>query len=188
LNDTLSERLKARIFWIAGLVLLLWAVEAANMALGGALSDYGIRPRTVSGLTGILCAPFLHGSPAHLALNTLPLIILGSLVILRGVQPFLGASAVIILLGGAGVWVMGRNAVHIGASGLIFGYLGYLLSRGWYGRDPLSIVIALAAAFLYGGMIWGVFPNQVYVSWEAHLCGFIAGFLAGRLEGVPDRS
>ena len=117
MNSTLSERLKARILWIAGLVLLLWAVELVNLALGGALGAYGIRPRTVSGLPGILFAPFLHGSPAHLALNTLPLIVLGSLVILRGVKPFLGASTEIILLGGAGVWTFGRNAVHIGASG-----------------------------------------------------------------------
>lgn len=180
--------IKTRILWIASLVLFLWAVELVNLVLGGALGAYGIRPRAVSGLPGILIAPFVHSSSTHLALNTIPLIVLGSLVILRGVKPFLEATAVIIILGGAGVWVIGRNAAHIGASGLIFGYLGYLLARGWYGRDFLSVVIAVLAVFLYGGMIWGILPGEVSVSWEGHLCGLVAGFLAGRMEGVPERS
>jgi membrane associated rhomboid family serine protease len=180
--------LKSRIYWLGILVALLWGIELVNHAMGHGLNEWGIRPRTARGLPGILFAPFLHNGINHIVLNTVPLLVLGSLVILRGTAAFLSASAVIIVLGGAGVWIFGRPAVHVGASSLIFGYFGFLVARGWYGRDFLSILFAVLAVGLYGGLLFGVLPVQSHVSWEGHLFGLLAGLLAGRLQAEPKES
>jgi membrane associated rhomboid family serine protease len=176
------ERLKGRIYLVVALVALLWVIQLVNQAMSLRLSEWGIRPRTAGGLPGILFAPFLHGGINHLILNTVPLLVLGSLVILRGTAAFLSASCVIIVLGGAGVWICGRPSVHIGASSLVFGYFGYLLARGWYGRDFLSILLAILTVVLYGGLLFGILPLKTHISWEGHLFGLLAGLLARRLQ------
>lgn len=181
-KQSLGERMKSGAVWIVGFVAIIWVVELINMGMDYRLNVWGIVPREVSGLRGIVCSPFLHAGIPHVLLNTIPFIILGTLVIIRGVNNFLGVSLFIILLGGLGVWIFGRHAQHVGASGLIFGYFGYLLARGWYGRDLISILIAVLVLVLYGGMIWGVMPLRDYVSWEGHLCGFIAGGISGRMQ------
>ena len=109
--------------------------------------------------------------------------ILGGLVILRGTRRFLGVSVFVILAGGLALWTFGRPAYHVGASGLIFGYFGYLAARGWYSRSAVELLIALVTVFLYGGMLWGVLPATPRVSWESHLFGLIAGAAAARAEG-----
>ena len=101
---------------------------------------------------------------------------------LQGRRVFLEVSLLIIFLGGAGVWVVGRTAAHVGASGLIFGYFGYLVTRGWYRRDPVALLVGLITVLLYGSMIWGVFPTRLPLSWESHLCGLVAGALAAQLN------
>ncbi|MHC4946498.1 MAG: rhomboid family intramembrane serine protease [Planctomycetota bacterium] len=176
------ERLKGRICLVVAFVALLWVIQLVNQAMSLRLSEWGIRPRTAGGLPGIIFAPFLHGGINHLILNTVPLLVLGSLVILRGTAAFLSASCVIIVLGGAGVWIFGRPSVHIGASSLIFGYFGYLLARGWYGRDFLSILLAILTVVLYGGLLFGILPLKTHISWEGHLFGLLAGLLDGRLQ------
>ena len=127
-------------------------------------------------------SPFLHSSFNHVLSNTIPFLALGSLVAFRGKQTLLGVSAFIILLGGGGVWLVGRSAFHVGASGLVFGYFGYLVARGWYNRRPSSILIAVAVFLLYGGLLLGALPTMGFISWEAHLFGLIAGVLAARLQ------
>ena len=175
--DAADATLWTRLRLLVALVALIWLVELADLLVfRGALDVNGIRPRREEGLMGILFAPFLHAGLAHLMANTVPLLVLGWLVLLRGLRSFVWVSVVVVLLGGLGVWVFGRPAtVHVGASGLIFGYLGYLLLRGFWERSLAAIAIALVAGVLYGGALWGVLPGRSNVSWEGHLFGFAGG-------------
>jgi membrane associated rhomboid family serine protease len=140
----------------------------------------------LSGLAGIPLSPFLHGSFAHLSLNTLPLVTLGSLLILQGKRLFLSVSLWIILLSGAALWLLGRSAYHVGASSVLFGYFGYLVARGWYERSISALLVALLTLVLYGSIVWGVLPTRAYISWEGHLFGLLAGVLVARLT-TPQR-
>ncbi|KEF33392.1 peptidase S54 [Deinococcus sp. RL] len=158
----------------------VWAQEVIDQfAFGGSLDLYGIVPRDLARLENVLTAPFLHGDFAHLVANTGPLAVLALMGALRGMGRFLAANAVIIVLGGGLVWLLGRGeSLHLGASLLVFGYLAYLLGVGWWERTPGAILAALLALFLYGGALWGVLPTDPLVSWEAHLFGFVAGLVA----------
>lgn len=167
---------------LGGFVGFLWVVELLNaFVFGGALSNFGIHPRSVFGLLGILLAPLLHGSIAHLVGNTLPLLVLGWFVMLRRKRDFLYVSLASALVGGLGTWLIAPgNTVHVGASILIFGYLGHLLSRGIFERRFWPIVGSLVVFFLYGGALFGVLPGQEGISWQGHLFGFLGGVLAAR--------
>ncbi len=147
----------------------------------GTLDRLGIAPRSLRGLRGIFIAPLLHGDWAHLIANTVPFCFLGWLVMLQRTQDFWWVTLFATIVGGSGVWIFGETqSIHIGASILIFGYLGCLLFRGYFQRDSTSISIAVLAGLLYGGMIFGTLPLQEGVSWEGHLFGFIGGILAAR--------
>jgi membrane associated rhomboid family serine protease len=185
-KPTLLQQWKVSAFWILGIVLLMWGIALVNAALGFRLSAWGIRPRTVSGLLGIPLSPFLHGGIGHVLVNTIPFIILGWLVILHGTRLFLEVSVFVILVSGAGIWLFGRSAYHVGASGLIFGYFGFLVARGYYERSLGSILVAFLTILLYGGMLWGVLPVTARISWEGHLFGLLAGILAARLLAPED--
>ena len=184
--------MKSNAVMILGFVALIWVIEVLNSFMGHRLSAWGIRPRTEIGLVGILLSPILHGSINHVLSNTIPFLVLGGLVALRGSQKFAGVSLFIIVVGGAGVWVLGRTAIHVGASGLVFGYFGYLVANGWFDRRPLSILATITVVVLYGGLVFGVLPTQSFVSWEAHLFGLMAGVLSAwltrrrRAPATPD--
>ena len=182
----LGQQLKTSVYWILGLVLVIWAVELVNLALGHRLNVMGIHPRAVAGLPGIVLFPFLHNGIDHVLLNTIPLVILGALVILHGPRVFVEVSVVIILVSGIGVWLFGRSGYHVGASGLIFGYFGFLVGRAWHERSISSILIAVITIVLYGGILWGILPTRTGISWEAHVFGLLAGILAARLVSVDD--
>lgn len=176
------DQAKVRFAIPLALVAAMWLVEIGNLLTQGGLSGLGIRPRTIDGLWGILFAPFLHANLAHLIANTVPFLVLGWLVVLRGPRDFFFVTGWLIIVGGGAVWLLGRPfSVHIGASGLIFGYLGFLLARGFFERSLQAVLLSLLALFLYGGAIWGVLPSGGRVSWESHLFGFLAGLAAGRL-------
>jgi membrane associated rhomboid family serine protease len=181
------QEVRASAAWILGFVGLLWGIELVNVAFGNRLLAFGILPRDLVGLRGIIFAPFLHGSFAHLLANSVPLLVLGSLVLLSGRGAFFRASAIIAVVGGGLTWAFGRSAYHVGASGLIFGYLGFLVAKAWYERQVLSILIAVFAGVLYGGILWGVLPLTPGVSWEGHIFGFLAGLLAGRDGAVRQK-
>ncbi len=161
---------------------LIWVIEFINFSMGHRLSDWGILPRTVKGLKGIPLSPFLHASLIHIMMNTIPLAVLGGFVILNGRQIFFEISIIIILVSGTALWLFGRSSYHVGASGLIFGYFGYLVLRAWYDRSLKSFIIAFVTVSLYGGIIWGMLPTFSRISWEGHLFGLLAGILAARLE------
>ena len=164
-------------------VAMFWAIEIADYTIfNGSLNQYGIKPRDTAALWGILLAPMLHGGFGHLMANTISFIPLGWLTMLQETSDFYIVSVVSALVGGIGVWIFGApNSVHIGASILIYGYLGFLLLRGYFQRNMPSIVLSFFVAIVYGGLIWGVFPSEVGISWEGHLFGFIGGAIAAKI-------
>ncbi len=178
--------IKKNLYWILGFVVLIWVIELINFSIGHRLSDWGILPRTLKGLKGIPLSPFLHASLIHVIMNTIPLAVLGGFVILHGKQIFFEITIIIILVSGTALWLFGRSSYHVGASGLIFGFFGYLVLRAWYDRSLKSFIIAFVTVFLYGGIIWGLLPTFSRISWEGHLFGLLAGFLAARLEKTKE--
>jgi membrane associated rhomboid family serine protease len=135
---------------------------------------------------GIPLSPFLHGSFAHLMLNTVPLVTLGSFVAFYGTRVFLAVSLWIMFLSGAALWLFGRSAYHVGASSVLFGYFGYLVARGWYERSITALLVAFLTLVLYGSIVWGALPTRSYISWEGHLFGLLAGVLMARYT-TPQR-
>ena len=182
---------------IISFVALLYIVEAFDQLNGHRFDDNGIRPLETDGLWGILFAPLLHANWAHLAANTGPALVLGFLVTLAGLSRFLWATAIVWIVGGLGTWLIGNmgsscglESDHIGASGLIFGWLTFLLVFGFFTRSGWQIVIGLVVLVLYGGVLWGAVPVLNVcggVSWQGHLCGGIAGVLAAYLLSRPER-
>ncbi|MDH2427048.1 rhomboid family intramembrane serine protease [Sphaerisporangium sp. TRM90804] len=160
------------------LVAVEWAVEIADYVLPLNLDMYGIVSHDVDGLAGIFAAPFLHAGFSHLMANTVPLAILGFLAALRGLGRFFVASVIIILVSGLGIWFLSPPGVTVGASGLVFGYFGYVVTRGLFDRHLLDIVLGIGVAVLYYSLIWGVLPGQPGISWQGHLFGLIGGVLA----------
>jgi membrane associated rhomboid family serine protease len=175
-----ANTLKLQATVLGGLVLLFWLVEVVDALLWGVMLDqWGIRPRQVNGLWGVLFAPFLHASFGHVATNTLPFLVLGWFVLLQGLRPFLLVTTTVILFGGLGTWLVApANTVHIGASGLIFGYFGFLLLRGYLERSATALLWAFLVLMLYGGLIWGILPQGPGISWQGHLFGFVGGGVA----------
>jgi membrane associated rhomboid family serine protease len=187
-GGALLAEVKAQGVILGGFVGLLWLIQIVNAFLfGGSLVVLGIVPRTLAGLWGILFAPFLHGSFAHLIANTVPLAVLGWFVMLRRKRDLLTVSLLAGLVGGLGTWLIAPAAsVTVGASILIFGYLGYLLSRGIFERRFWPIVGSLIVFFLYGGALFGVLPGAIGISWQGHLFGLLGGILAARMLRTPD--
>ena len=163
-------------------VLFLIAVQLLTTLTGGGLTALGIEPRTVNGLCGIFFAPFIHSSWGHLFSNLPPLLILSVLLMIPSVKHYIKASLFIIIVGGLLVWLFGRTAVHVGASGWIFGLWALLIYQGIFRRKPLDIIIGIVVLIYYGGMISGLFPGQQFVSVESHLSGAVAGVLFGWLQ------
>ena len=177
----LAKSLKTQIIVLGGALGVLWLVFALNTLDGGGLMGYGIVPRTELGLRGIVFAPFLHANRAHLAANSVPFLILGWLVMLRNARHFWAVTVAAMLGSGVVAWTIGApDTVHIGASGVIFGYLGFLMLSGWFARRFWSIALSLAVTLLRGGLVLGVMPGQPGVSWQAHLGGFAGGVIAAR--------
>lgn len=178
----LHRELRRAVRILGGVLLVLWAVLLVDvLVFGGRLREYGITPRSVAGLRGILYMPFLHAGFMHLLGNSLGLVMLGGLVLAREEHYFWIVSAFGMLVGGLGVWLVGHGGTHIGFSGVVFAYFGYLLLAGLFERRLLSIVLSTFVAFVWGSLIYGVLPGQPGISWEGHLFGFIGGALAARL-------
>jgi membrane associated rhomboid family serine protease len=169
----------------------LFLIHMLNWVTGRTLASAGgVRPRDLSGLDGVLFAPFLHGSFEHLSANSIPLILLGTFVLAAGVRRFLWSTGVIMLVSGVGVWTLGNlffaseaeralNLPHVGASGVIFGYLGLLLTRGIVEHSWWNAAVAVLIGLLYWWSLAGILPSQgALISWEGHLFGFVGGVVA----------
>ncbi|ANZ25700.1 rhomboid family intramembrane serine protease [Rhodococcus sp. WB1] len=173
---------------IAGFVALLYGIEAVDAAAPADLDSAGIEPRTADGLWGVAFAPVLHADWAHLSANTIPLLVLGFLVLVSGIGRGLAATAIIWVVGGLGTWLTaGSGFVHIGASILVFGWLTYLITRGIFTRQSSQIVIGVIVLFVYGSILWGVLPSDPRVSWQGHLFGAVGGVLAAWLLSADER-
>lgn len=180
-GSILTEEYRSKVYVVLGLLLVFWVIEFINLLMGNSLNAYGIAPRELGGLMGILFAPFLHVGIGHIVANSFPFVILGGLTILRGISFFFKMSLFIIMTSGIAVWVIGHTGVHIGASSLIFGYFGYLLARAFIERSRRSAMIAIVVGISFGTMIFGILPGMPGVSWEGHLTGFLAGIGAAWL-------
>jgi membrane associated rhomboid family serine protease len=179
---------------IVSFVALLYVIEVADILMGHRLDENGIRPLETDGLAGIIFAPLLHANWAHLVANTGPALVLGFLVTLAGLSRFIWATAIVWIVGGFGTWLIGNlgsptgvETNHIGASGLIFGWLTFLIVFGFFTRTVWEIVVGVIVLFIYGGVLWGVIPGTFGVSWQGHLCGAVAGVLAAYLLAAPER-
>jgi membrane associated rhomboid family serine protease len=184
---------------ILSFVALLYVIEIVDVVMGHRLDQDGIRPLQTDGLWGILWAPLLHGGWPHLIANTLPALILGFLMTLAGMGRFIAATAIVWFVGGFGTWLIGNVGVHcpyvgvnctsthIGASGLIFGWLAFLIVFGFFTRTAWEIVVGVVVLFVYGSVLLGVVPGTPGVSWQGHLCGAAAGVLAAYLLSGPER-
>lgn len=181
----LTREVKAATATVASVTALMWGIEIVDFLLGGRLDGFGIRPRSVMGLWGILFAPFLHAGFGHLIANTIGGIPLAFLSMSRKRMDFWVVSVVSAITGGLGAWLFGApGSVHIGASGVIFGLLGFLLSRGLFERRFSAVFVSLLVGTLFGGMVWGVVPGLYPgVSWQCHLFGFLGGVISARSLG-----
>ena len=195
---------------LLGFVVVIWGVFLVNWWLfDGALNRQGIQPvalpyefvpvvREIGDISfspsyiwgviqSILMSPLLHAGFGHIWSNTLALLILGGLVALRGVKSLIGVSIFVVLLGGLLVWLFGRPAVHIGASGLVFGYFGYLVALGWFRRSIVTVGVAALVLLVYGvSIFFGLLQRDGFISWEGHLFGLIAGVLVAMLSKQDD--
>lgn len=163
---------------ILTLVAFCWLIFVVNNLLwNGHLNKYGIIPRHLGSLPGIIWAPFLHASFEHLAANTLPLLILGTIICARSRFEFAMIAVAGALLGGGLTWLFARSASHIGASGLIFCFFGYLASLAYFQRTFGTLILSVVCLFAYGGMLKGILPTSTAISWESHVAGLVAGIV-----------
>ncbi len=172
------------------LLALMWLATAVNfLVLQGAWLVYGVRAHDPSGFwPNLLVAPLLHAGTAHLVANSVPLIVLGGLVALQSSWRFVGVTLAGALVGAVVVWLLApANTVTIGASGLVFAYFGWLLARAVRERSILAVIVALAALAIYGGVLWGLSPFQVGISWQGHLGGLLGGIGLGWFWPVTSR-
>ncbi len=166
---------------VLALLSLMWVQEIVDTATDGRLDRHGIVPRELGGLDGILWAPFLHGGFGHLIANTFPFLVMGGAICLGSVTRFAQVTVLVGAIGGLGTWLTGpERSVHIGASGLVFGYLTYLLSRGLFARKISYQLGGIVTFLVYGGALWGLLPSPG-VSWQGHLFGAVGGVAAAWL-------
>jgi membrane associated rhomboid family serine protease len=178
---------------MAVLAAVLWVIEGINEGGNYNLQQYGLRPRDLDGLVGIVTAPFLHTGYGGVLADTAPFIGIGWVVLLSGIRPFLLTSAIILVVGGLATWLVAPTGILVGASGLILGWLGYLLGRAYFSRRFVWIMVAVGALFFFGALLGNLLPSvDSQGSWQGHIAGFAAGVLAAwvlhpRSPGVSRR-
>ena len=191
---TSSERARAS-FRLAvkialGFVAIIWLIDIVNWALALELQRFGVRPRQLAGLPGILLAPLLHGGPVHLIANSLPLLVLGTGMLYLYPNSVLKALPAIYLGPGIAVWLFAEGGIHVGSSGLVYGLASYVFVAGVIRLDRRAIAASLLVSFLYGTLVWGVLPIRSGVSWETHLAAALIGLalaIALRRLDIPPR-
>lgn len=174
---------------VVGMLAAMWAVEIIDLIPGVDLDRWGIQPRSWRGLVGIPLAPFLHANLPHLIANTIPFLVLGAIIAIGDAARFVEVTVVVMLVSGLGTWLFGASGtIHLGASGLVFGYLTYLVARGFFAGKPLWILGGVIVALFYGGILWGLLPRPG-ISFTGHLFGAVGGLLAAyAMHGSHTRS
>ena len=167
---------------VFAIAVVMWLSEIADVLAGHRLDQYGIEPRDTDGLAGIVAAPFLHAGFGHLVSNTVPFLILGFVIAFKGAMRVVAVTAVVALVSGLGTWLVApAGTLHVGASGVVFGYATYLLSRGFFDRDVVELAIGLAVGVIWGSVLLGGLLPEEGISWQGHLFGAIGGVAAARL-------
>lgn len=185
-----TTKLYASVFYPSLFVLFLWTIKLFEEAFNINLAWYGLYPRTIHGLLGIFTAPLLHADWAHLMSNTVPLLILGSIIVFFYRSIAFPVFFWVYFMTGIWVWAAGRDSYHIGASGIIYGFVAFLFFSGVFRKDTRLLALSLFVTFLYGGTVWGMLPLNSGISWESHLLGAIAGVITAynfRKEGPQAR-
>lgn len=172
---------------VLGMGAVMWVLEVIDQLADNRLDQYGIEPRDADGLIGVVAAPFLHGGFDHLASNTVPFLLMGFVIAAQGAVRVLAVTAIVALVSGLGTWLIAPDhTIHIGASGVVFGYATYLISRGFFNRSALELLVGAVIAVVYGGALLGGLLPEVGVSWQGHFFGALGGVLAAR--GLATRS
>ncbi|HLY47596.1 MAG TPA: rhomboid family intramembrane serine protease [Solirubrobacteraceae bacterium] len=167
---------------LLGVVLLMWVVEVINTIDSNGLDGDGIYGRRVSHLWGILTAPFIHASFAHLIGNTIPFVFMGLIIALRGAARLAAVTLIVILVGGFGTWLVApANVPTIGASGVVFGYAAYLFARGFFNRSIREVLVGLVVGVIWGGALLASLVPHHGISWQGHLFGLVGGVVAASL-------
>jgi membrane associated rhomboid family serine protease len=171
---------------VGAMAAVMWVSEVIDAIAGGDLDQYGIEPRDSDGLVGIVASPFLHSGFDHLVSNTIPFLIMGFVIALGGAVRVAAVTALVALVGGLGTWLVApESTIHIGASGIVFGYASYLVSRGFFDRSALELAIGAVVAFVWGGALLGGLLPEHGISWQGHLFGAIGGLVAARVLARP---
>lgn len=177
------------IFWPVCFVAILWAIEGLSELFKVRIIELGVIPRTLEGLPGIIFSPLIHSGIDHLLSNTLPLLVVGSGIFYFYKEIAIRVISLVWLFTGFWVWLAARDSSHIGASGLIYGFVCFLFFSGLLRKDTRLLAVSLLVTFLYGSMVWGILPVDQSISWESHLFGSVAGIFSAiyfRKEG-PQR-
>ena len=171
---------------VATVAAVMWLVEIIDLLPGTDLDRWGIRPRELRGLTGLVTAPFLHDGIGHLLSNTIPFLVLGSLIAASGLARYLEVTVIVAVVAGLGTWLLGpSHTVHLGASALVFGYLAYLLARAVFERRIVYLLGGAVVLFLYGTVLWGLLPRPG-ISWQGHVFGAVGGVIAAAVLHAQD--
>ncbi len=167
---------------VLALAALMWVSEVVDSLADHRLDRYGIEPREGDGLVGIVAAPFLHAGFGHLASNTVPFVAMGLAIAFKGATRVLAVTVIVALVSGVGTWLVAPDdTLHVGASGVVFGYATYLLSRGFFDRDALELAIGLVVGAIWGTALVGGLLPQEGISWQGHLFGALGGVAAARV-------
>lgn len=172
-----KKKLLSGVFFPSLFVVILWVIKLMEMTFDINFTSYGLHPRTYSGLTGIIASPLIHINIHHLFSNSIPLLILGSIIFYFYRAIAFQVFFWIYFITGIWVWVAGRDLYHIGASGIIYGFVSFLFFSGLFRKDKRLLALSLLVTFIYGTLVWGIFPFRKGVSWESHLLGSVAGII-----------
>jgi len=174
----LIDGMKHNLSFAFQIVSILWTVQVLNSMWGYKLSELGLVPRSLRGIPGIFISPFLHGDYNHIFFNSVPLFVLSDLLLLQGHKIFYFATLEIVIISGGLIWLFGKRAIYIGASSVIMGYFGYLLSQAYFQLNATTIILAILCLYYFGGLLLALFPSaRQNVSWGGHIFGFLAGII-----------
>ncbi|MGI8505923.1 MAG: rhomboid family intramembrane serine protease [Solirubrobacteraceae bacterium] len=173
---------------LAAIVALMWIIEGINSLDHNALDRDGIYPRSVGHLWGVVTAPFLHVSFAHLIANTVPFVFMGVIIALRGAARFALVTTIVIVVGGLGTWLIApAGSITVGASGVVFGFATYLITRGLFNRSWIEILTGVVVGVVWGGALLSRLVPHSGISWQGHACGAVGGLVAAWLLARPQR-